>query len=299
MYRTFSELTNTLASKRQTSTVALIGSQSPNSLKAILKASREGIVKPILIGNQEKTEVLLKDIDAYDLPCEFINCDNDTDIALQATKCIREGRANLLMKGKIGTATMMKAMFNRECGIRTGSIVSSVNFGQLAFYHKIIAMTDGAVALDPDVDQKEKIIVNTIDAMRVMGWSQPKVAVLAAIEKVNPAMQATVDANELRLRHESGKICNCLLEGPMAIDVAFSKKAADEKGIKSMVAGDADLLIYPDLTAGNIGIKTLSSDPRNLIGGVIIGLQAPIAMSSRSASAENKYLSLILASAMT
>lgn len=294
----FDELVARLDSARNGKRCALVGSESAHALEALLLAAKQGVVEPILCGDEAKTVWTLARLGCAPDRFRLIHCDDPEAAADCAAALVNAGEADFLMKGQIETGPMMKCLLKREGGLRTGSVVHSVAFAEIETYHKLLALTDAAILIAPTLEQKRMMIENTVAVMRKMGWEKPRVAVLAAVEKENPNMQASVDAAQLKRLWQAGEIRDCYVEGPIAFDLAISKDAAEQKGFESPVAGEADLMIYPDINAGNIAMKTLTMTGHNRTGSVILGLKCPVVMSSRGATAENKLRSVLLAAAM-
>lgn len=298
-FRTFDDLLYRSGHASGLKRCALAGSESIHALEALVLAADRQLIEPILCGDQAKTTAAL---DKLGIPTDrfrLIHCATPEEAVDQSIRLILSGEAHFVMKGHVETGVMMKQMLRREEGLRTGSVVHSVAFAEIETHHKLLALTDAAILVAPTAEQKKQMIQNTVDVMIKMGWDQPKVAVLAAVEKVNPNMPASVDAAQLKQRWLDGEIKNCIVEGPISFDLAISTDAAIQKKYISPVAGEADLMIYPDINAGNIALKTLTMTGHNRTGSVILGLKCPVVMSSRGASAENKLRSLLLAATMT
>lgn len=185
----------------------------------------------------------------------------------------------------------MKVLVNRERGIRKSDTMSLVAFMESPYYHKVFAITDPALLTYPTKEQKKVAIANAVEAFHVLGVKEPKVAVLAAVEKVNPKMKETVEAGEIK---EEG-VAGCVIEGPISYDLALDPEAAKVKGYASPVAGDADLLVVPDLLSGNIAAKSITVAGGGRTGGVVLGAKVPVLLVSRAASADDKYMSIVLA----
>jgi phosphate butyryltransferase len=180
-----------------------------------------------------------------------------------------------------------------------GELLSHVLFVQAPAYHKIFAVTDSAIVPNPDLNQKKAILDNAVAAMLSLGCEMPKVAVLTAVEVINPKMQETVDADELKKLNQDGKIKNCIVEGPISMDIAFDKDAGDIKGFTSPVVGDPDILLMPNLLVGNIAVKTLKIFGQSTVAGLVLGATAPIVLTSRSTSTRSKYMSIALGAAIS
>lgn len=199
------------------------------------------------------------------------------------------------MKGNVPTATILKEVLNKEYGLRTGSVLSHVAAFEVPDYDQLIFVTDAAMNVAPDLNQKVQIVQNSVQVARALGIEMPKVAPLAAVEVVNPTMQATVDAALLTQMNNRGQIKDCIVDGPLALDNAVSALAAEHKGIKSEVAGQADILFVPTIEVGNVLYKSLIYFAKAKVGAIIAGAKAPIVLTSRADSAESKLYSLALA----
>ena len=199
------------------------------------------------------------------------------------------------MKAKLDTKDLLSAVVNKETGLGKGRLMTFAAIHELPWYPKLLTVTDGGMVTYPMLKEKKQIIQNAVDALVSMGYDRPKVAVLAAVEKVNPQMQVTVEAAELKRLNQVGEIKNCIVEGPVSFDIAVNRQKADAKEFISEVAGDADILIVPDITAGNILGKALIEAEGAIMAGLVLGAKAPIVLTSRGASTEEKYLSIALA----
>jgi phosphotransacetylase len=216
------------------------------------------------------------------------------ECALHAAKMVRESRLDCVMKGRIETGALMKVMVNREYGIRRSETMSAVAFVESSYYHKMFAITDVGLLTYPTLEQKRDAIVNAVGAFHKLGVSKPKVAVLAAIERVNPKMKETVEADALKQMNRDGEIRDCVVEGPISYDLSMEAEAAEIKEYKSPVAGDADILVVPDLVSGNILTKSLAFTGGAKQAGSVIGAMAPLILTSRATSMEDKYRSILL-----
>jgi phosphotransacetylase len=208
---------------------------------------------------------------------------------------IRAGRADAIMKGNIETSDFLHAILKRENGLRGGGLLSAIGLYEMTGYHKIFAVTDFAMNTTPDLAAKRAIIENAAALLRKLGIETPKIAVLSEAEHINAKIPASVDAAELKRLNESGEIANCVVEGPISIDLAMSREAAAIKSYSSPVAGDADLLVVPDVVAGNLLVKSLTMFGGAVTAGTILGAKIPVIMTSRSAAEDDKYYSIALA----
>ncbi|GGB51052.1 phosphate butyryltransferase [Fictibacillus barbaricus] len=264
-------------------------------LESVLKAYKDGLAHFILFGNNDKISAWLKENEADSLSGIEIVPTDPASAALQAVKAVHDGKADILMKGLVSTSALLKAVLNKEFGLRTGKVLSHVAAFEVEGFEKLIFITDAAMNINPDLNQKGQILQNAIDFALQTGIEMPKAAVLAAVENVNPAMQATLDAASLTIMGLREQIKGGIVEGPLALDNAISKEAAAHKGISGKVAGDADILLVPTIETGNVLYKSLIYFARAKVGAVICGAKAPIVLTSRADSAESKYYSIALA----
>lgn len=272
--------------------LAVAVAQDEEVLKAVMKAKELGICEGILVGDTEKIQDIAKTI-GMDLSLfEIIDEKDNVKACEVATKLVSSGKAKALMKGLIDTAYVLKAALNREWGLRTDSVMSHIGVFELSLYHKLLFITDPAININPDFETKKNIINNSVLALQNMGIEKPNVAVVCAKEKVNPKMQSTVDADELAKYYKDND--GCIVEGPIAFDGAISKKACETKGIETKVGGDVDLVLFDNIEAGNSVYKALTYLAEGKSGGVVIGTQRPIILTSRSDSSESKLISIAL-----
>lgn len=261
------------------------------ALAGAVEAAKRGLIVPLLVGPAASiTETAAAaDIDLGDL--EVIDVADAHAAAVKAVELIREGRAEILMKGSLHTDELMSAIVSREGGLRTGRRISHVFVMDVPTYHKVLVVTDGAINIAPTLEDKVDICQNAIDLAISLGLEKPKVAILAAVESVNSKMPATLDAAALCKMAERGQIKNAILDGPLAFDNAISKQAAETKGIKSEVAGDPDILVAPDLEAGNILAKQLSFLANADSAGMVLGARVPVILTSRADSVRSRIAS--------
>ncbi|MEI3890452.1 MULTISPECIES: phosphate butyryltransferase [Bacillus] len=277
-------------------TVAVAVAEDHEVIEAVAKAITLQLAQFRLYGNQEKIMGMLQEHGLQTSEhIEVIAAASSAEAAELSVKAVRNGEADVLMKGNIPTANILKAVLNKEWGLRKGSVLSHVAAFEVPNYNRLIFVTDAAMNIAPDVTQKAAIIQNTVEVARVIGMDLPKVAPIAAVEVVNPAMQATIDAAMLTQMNRRGQIKNCVVDGPLALDNAVSQIAAEHKGIVSDVAGKADILLVPTIEAGNVLYKSLVYFADAKVGAMIAGAKAPIVLTSRADSAETKVYSLALA----
>lgn len=293
-FKNFDELIKKIQSRSSLAKVAVAAANDEHTLEAVFKATKDNIVEPVLIGNKAQIQEILVKLNVQFEEDKIIHTESDAEAAEKAVELINEGRAAFIMKGKLQTADLLKAVVNKEKGLRTGKVMSHVAILQVPAYHKLIAITDGGMMMYPNADEKKQIIENAVDVFLAMGYENPKVAVLAAVETVNPKMPEAVDGDILKKMNLSGEIKNCTIEGPISFDLTMSKDSAEIKGYSSPVTGEADILIAPDITAGNILSKALIELADSKMAGMIVGAKVPIVLTSRGATSEEKYLSLVL-----
>ena len=262
-------------------------------LLAIKSAVEMEIITPILIGEENKIREISKEIN-FDLSkFKIINKGTIEECAETAVKLVSSGEADFAMKGLLDTSVILKAVLNKEWGLRTDSLLSHVMVYEVPSYDKLLVTTDGGMNIAPDYDQKVKILKNAIEATKPLGLKHIKVACLAAKEKVNSKMQATVDARALQEAGERGEFGNDVtVEGPLAFDLAVSKEAAKVKGFKSKVSGETDIMLMPTIEVGNGIGKALTYFAGAKSAGIIMGAKAPIVLVSRADSHESKLYSI-------
>lgn len=292
--QSFEELRQRLSELPDKKRVGLVAAQDEHSLDAVVMAAREGLVEPVLLGEAPGIKEMLKRLDYPESRVEIEDITDPADCARRAAQLAREGRLDCIMKGKIETAALMKVMVDRETGIRKSGTMSAVAFFASPYYHKLFGLTDAGLLPYPTLEQKRDLIENAAAAFHALGVSQPKVAVLAAVEKVNPKMKESVEAAALKDMNSQGQLTGCLVEGPISYDLAMSREAAEIKGFHSEVAGDADILVAPDLVCGNSLYKCLAVTGGAKFAGAVFGARIPLILTSRSSSTEEKYLSIVL-----
>jgi len=292
MIKTFTELEEQ-ALKQDKKKIVLAMAEEENALTAAVKAAEKNIVDPVLIGSKDEIQKIA-DHHGFDISSfESENISGSDRCAERAVELVRSGSADLLMKGKVPTSVIMKAALNKEKGIRKSAVMSHVTIIETPFYHKFLIMSDPGLNIAPDINAKAGIITNAVDACRKLGVEKPKVAIVGAVEKVNEAMPATLDAAILCKMADRGQIENCIIDGPFALDNAISKKSCEIKGINTDVGGDADIVIMPDIEAANVFYKVFAYLTDVKMAGVIMGAASPIILPSRSDSDSVKYLSIL------
>ena len=268
-----------------------------HSLDAVYEAYKEGIVEPVFVGKAAEIKKICEE-NGFDFgDVKIYDIDDDVECAKKTVSLIREGKGDCMMKGKMQTADLLRQVVNKETGLQVGKIMSHVGIFQIPGYHKLIAQSDGGMILSPTLEQKVKIIQNVVDTLHNMGYEEPKIAVLCGAEKLNPKAQESVDAAALKEMNQKGEIKGCIVEGPISYDIALYKDIAEFKGFDSPVAGDTDAVIMPNMAAGNILGKSWSITAGGSMAGMIVGAKVPIVLTSRGATAEEKFYSIVFAAA--
>ena len=270
--------------------VSVAASADLHVLEACAEACKQGLAGFILVGCQSKTKQIAQDAGLDISGFEIVNEPDDLQACKKAVQLVAEGKATALMKGSIETSTIMKAALDRDAGMRTGRKLSHIAAFELANYHKLLFLTDAAINIAPTVEDKVQIIQNAVEALNNLGLSQPKVALLAAKEKADEKMPVTMDCAEIAKMN----LPNCIVDGPLALDNAISAEACKIKGIASPVGGDADLLVTPNIEAGNVLYKSLAFLAGARCGGVVLGAKRPIILTSRADSADSKLIAIAL-----
>ena len=275
--------------------IAVVEATDVRTIESLIIAEKDAIVKPALIGNSEKIKALLYGCGAAPDDYIIVHSASVTESMCHAIDMVKSGEAEALMKGSIDTAEFMRAIVSKESDLLAESRLSLTGLFEIPNYHKILAISDIVVNTYPDLECKNAIIRNAVWMLNALGLALPKVAVLAAVEKVNPKMPETIDADALKQMYIKNEITGCIIDGPISFDLATSITAARMKRYESPVAGDADLLIVPDLVSGNVLAKALTGMAGALTAGVVLGAKVPIVLTSRSAEATDKYYSIALA----
>jgi phosphotransacetylase len=266
-----------------------------SALSGAVEAAEHGLIVPILVGPSAKIGATAKALGIDLSNFRIVDAPHSQASAAKAVELIREGSAQVLMKGSLHTDELMSAIVARDGGLRTGRRISHAFMMDVPTYHKVLIVTDGAINISPALEDKVDICQNAIDLAMALGCERPKVAILAAVETVTSKMPATIDAAALCKMAERGQITGGILDGPLAFDNAISKQAATTKGIHSDVAGDPDILLAPDLEAGNILAKQLSFLAKADSAGMVLGARVPVILTSRADSVRSRIASCAVA----
>lgn len=294
MIKNFAEVLQK-AKDQETKKVAVAVAQDKPVLEAIRDAKEQEIADAILVGEKSQIEAIAAEIGMDLSNFEIVDEKDNVKAALKAVELVSSGKADMLMKGLIDTANFLRAVLNKEVGLRTGKLMSHVGVFQLNNFDRLLFLTDAAFNMYPELKDKVDIVKNAVTVAQAVGVEKPKVAPICAVEVVNPSMQATVDASILSKMNDRGQIKGCFIDGPLALDNALSEEAAAHKGVTGPVAGRADILLMPNIEAGNIMYKTLTYTTECKSGALLVGTSAPVVLTSRNDSHETKMYSIALA----
>lgn len=277
--------------------IAVAAAEDPHVLEALHEAKMDGMILAQLYGNAKKIAQICKELGFDERTFEIIDQPSDEASAEQAVRAVSDGRADILMKGQLETAIILRAVLNKDWGLRTGKQLSHVLVYDvpMADYGRLFLMSDGAMNINPDLKAKIAIVENAVQVGHCLGLTLPKVAMLAAVEVVNPDMSTAVDDAIISKMGDRGQIKGALIDGPLALDNAVSEASAKIKKIHSPVAGQADILIVDNIDVGNVFYKTLVYFAKARVAGVIMGARVPFVLTSRADSEEAKYNSIALA----
>lgn len=264
-------------------------------LEAIKLAKEKGISDAILVGDKKEIKKIADKIGMDLSDYEVVNEENVTKASLEAIRLVSTGKADMVMKGLVDTATFLRSVLNKEVGLRTGKLMSHVSVFEIEGIDRLILLTDAAFNTYPDLKGKVQILNNAVGVAHACGIEFPKVAAVCAVEVVNQDMQATIDAALLAKMNDRGQIKGCIVDGPLALDNALSVEAAKHKGITGEVAGKADIVLLPNIETANVMYKTLTYTAKTRNGGLLVGTSAPVILTSRADSFETKVNSIALA----
>ncbi len=280
-----------IAMTRPRRKMAVAAPEGLNVLEGLKMATN--LVEPILVGNRD---VLLPMMQEVGLEAEIVDVKDPVQAAHEAVKLVSSGYADLIMKGKTDTPNFLRAVLNKEYGLRTGNLLSHITIMEIPAYHKLLFVTDAGMNIRPDYNQKLQITQNAIGVLRALGYDEIKIAAVASIEALHHDMPETYDAAMLSKAAQRGQLGKgVLLEGPLGFDIAISRQSAEIKKIKSPVAGDADVILVPDVASGNIMAKAIIYFGNAKSGGIVVGARAPVVLLSRADTPQQKYYSIALA----
>lgn len=277
--------------------IVVAGATDRDTLLSVKKGCEQGLAHPVLVGDQSLIEAKLRELEWDDRNIKIVDAPGDS-AGQAAIDLIRAGEGDILMKGMIKSGTLLKMVLSGERGLRKGGVLSHLALFESPYYHKLLGITDAALNIAPDLETKAEILKNSIEFFHRFGIKKPKVAVIAAVETVNPKMVATIDAALLNVMNQRGQIKGAIIDGPLAFDNIVSRIAAEAKGINSTVAGDADMILAPNIESGNILYKTLNFMGGAKCAGLVLGATVPIVFTSRADDDETKLFSIALAVAV-
>ena len=291
--RTFAELLEA-AKDKGPKTIAVAAGHQAEVMLASLDAEVTGLAEVILVGDVPRIKAIAAE-EGFDISrMDLVQAEHPRDAAWRVMKLVSEGKADIAMKGKVETSDFLRGALSKELGLRTGRLFTHVAAFEIPEFDRLIFISDAGVVVAPDLEQKVEIVQNAIYVAHALGIDRPRVAVLAATEVVNPKIPTTLDAANLSKMADRGQIRGGLVDGPLALDNAISPESARIKGIKSEVAGYADILITPDIEAGNVLAKAITYFAQGKMAGVVVGARCPLILPSRSDTREAKLVSLAL-----
>ncbi|CAB1251704.1 bifunctional enoyl-CoA hydratase/phosphate acetyltransferase [Clostridium sp. MT-14] len=288
-----------IAKEKSKKVLSVAVAQDEEVLKAVTEAVKLGIIDAILVGDKKSIVDILERENLHKNNIEIVNEKDPSKAAAAAVKLVSEGKAQFIMKGMLKTAEMLKAVLNKETGLRKSKLLSHVMIYEVPAYHKLLFLTDGGMLTYPNLEEKIGIIKNAVFVANRLGITLPKVAAISAVEVVNAHMQSTLDAAVLAQMNKRGQIGGCIVDGPLALDVAVSKTSAEHKKITSEVAGDVDILLVPNIEAGNLLGKSMTYFAGAENAGIIVGAKCPVVLVSRTNSAMSKLYSIALGSVVS
>lgn len=296
-YRNWDEVVSNVRKIPQPQRVVVAAAQDEHTLEAIRQVAAEGLVTPVLVGDQPAIRAIAERLGLQVDPDNIYHELDPEQAARLAVRLVRQGKGDFLMKGILETSQLLKAVVNKEEGLSKGHLMSHVAYLEVPRYHKMLVLTDTGMIPYPNLEQKKGILDHAVNMLLSLGYECPLVGVLAGVEKVNPKMPETIDAATLKEMNQKGEIKNCIVEGPISLDLALVKEKATIKNYHSQVAGEADILLTPNLCTGNCVSKAMIEMGGAQMAGLIMGAKVPIVITSRASSTQEKKLSLILAAA--
>jgi phosphate butyryltransferase len=288
----------TMASERGSKKLVVAVAQDEDVLKAIKSAVESKLIIPVLIGDKDIIQKIARKAGLDIQGIDVIDVIDKNAACTTAVKMVRDGKGDILMKGNVSTGQLVKAIIDKENGLLKGLLLSHLAFFESRYYHKILCVTDAALNIAPDFNEKVAIVKNAVSTFHKLGIQNPRIAVLAPVETVNPKMESTIHGAMLTQMQKRNQIEGCIIDGPLALDNAVSVEAAKHKGLVSDVAGNADILLAPDLNAGNLLYKSLNFLGDAVCAAIVAGASVPVVLTSRADTERSKFLSIALAVAM-
>ena len=295
MLKSFLEIEKQIKDEEQR-TIAVAMAEDSDILVALERARSKGLAKAILTGEKRKILSILSKNEIDDKEYDIIDSTGERESVTEAVSLVRQGKAHVLMKGLCSTSVFLKGLLDKENGLRSGKIISHLALFESPNYHKLLMMSDAAMNIAPDISEKICIVENALNAAHKIGYHNPKVAIISAVEKVNPTgIPSSADAAIIAKMAERGQIKGGIIDGPLALDNALSLQSCEIKGLKTPVGGEADICIVPNIETGNAFYKLLTVLGNAKVAGIIVGAKSPVVLTSRADSEESKYLSILTA----
>ena len=277
--------------------LSVAAAEDSNVLEAVHLAKEKGIADSVLVGDEEKIRKIAKELNINIDQFKIINEPDQKTAAMKAVKLVHDGECDMYMKGILPTKEFLKSILDKEVGLRTGKVLSHIAVMEVKGIPKLLFMTDGGFIINPTLEEKVHLIENAVKVARACGIEKPKVAPLCAVEVVNPKMQCTVDAAELTKLNQQGIIKDCIVDGPISLDMAIDREACEHKGaLNRAITGDADILLFPDIHSNNIAAKFVGFTTENYAGLILAGTSARVILTSRGSETQIKLTSIAFAS---
>ena len=298
-YSSFEQIAEVCRGREGIKKVAVAGAADEHVLQAVIEAHREGIALPVLVGDPQRISEEMTKLGCPTNSFDIIPSFSNAECGEVAVQLVRDGKADFLMKGMIETRDIMKPLVAKENGLNTGRTMSMFTYNYVPQMTRLLALADGGMIPYPTLEQKKDIIMNCVESLHKLGIERPTVAILAGVEKVNPKMPETTDAAALVEMNRAGEIEGCDVYGPISFDIFMDREIAELKGYDCPCCGDFDCCIVPSMAAGNLMHKAMIVCGGTKMAGVIVGAKVPVVLSSRGASAEEKFVSMALASLLS
>lgn len=280
-------------------TVAVVEAQAEHVLEGVIRSRKDGIIIPRLIGNRERIVEILEKMGEVPEEYEILDSPDIASSAYEGVQMVKRGEADFIMKGKLNTADLLRAVLNKQTGLPHGKVITHMSIVELPAYHKVLVLNDCAIIPHPTLEQKIEQIKIVTSTLHKLGYGDDlKIGIVCAAETPNLKIPESADAVELKKMNERGEITGCMIEGPISIDLALSADAVREKGYNSPMAADVDVLLFPSLASGSVFVKTITLFAGATVVGMTVGASCPLSISSRAASSDFKYYSLALAAAV-
>lgn len=295
MYKNYEELLNACLAQSVSPKIAVVaGADDEHVLEAVFLAQEKGYVTPVLVGEREKVEEMIRRMNYVNRMYEIIHCEPGVNPSEVAVRLIHEGKGDFIIKGKLETRDLLKPVLNKQTGLNKKGFITHFGLMQIKGYHKLLALSDSAVIPYPSLEDKIKIVKIGMETLRKLRIEEPVVGALCAVETVSEKMPETVDARHLQQMAEDGKFGKGVVIGPISYDLATRKESAVMKGYDSPYAGNVDMLLVPQMVTGNVMSKIWNVDSENILAGCLVGADIPIVLTSRSAGMDEKLYSILL-----